>query len=975
MATALVGGVLGGLLALALLVIAVLVCRDLGASSSIKSGPSGEAPRDATGRGERLWGAFVLLTRSLWPKKLVLGRFWPCFKEVPEDESDGSQVQAELYGKLHLSSSVQDVENFGATQREFSEGRYLSGGSKKEVDNLSSAIALKHSSEFGIELKKLRLGNIVGEGANGRVFRATYLGSDVAVKEVLSLASVDSVEQDFITELEVLRRLRHPHVVELYGAGVIHSRDTPGRMRYLLVTELAPCSLRDLLDSDEAINIKQSLRLATEMSKGLAFIHAMKVVHFDIKPANLLLSDSGKIKICDLGVSRIGSRADELHGSVAENAVRGTPTYCAPELLKGEASVLSFGVDVFSFSIVLWELLHRRRPHPSTWTLATLFKKVLDGRRPKIGPLVPARLRRLLLKCWDHDPSLRPEFEQILVELAWVEQELRHPQHAFLSTHVVDVWVDTKFKRGRVSRNIGDGNYEIVFDHETEPRRFRASEIVLIDGGGGAATASEGDELNDSKQIVFRVVHDESSQNTGAQGDQKSRKSASTRETAALKGSSHKTSPGRSLDATPRSAYSSSQSSATEDLVSDVSDGTNEGSSVEIGGIRIGEFGIVSSDSSSQQSSSEEFQLFPGSRGNFRADLVILDEIGRGASGVVHRALQLQKFKLVAVKSIRVKDELSKYQIAKEIRALDAVVKTKEKEGNALIRKYGAFWEPDNGSVRIVLEYMDGGSCDDLLSNWRAPLEHVLAAIAIGTLQGLKELHRGFRLHRDVKPANILLDRHRGAKLSDLGLAKDIMTQGTGKCINDAATDTFVGTIAYMSPERLEGKQYSYAADIWSFGITLTSLGTGQNPLKSFSFFQLLEYLESNSIPEVGSQYSDELRSFLAACMKRLPEERSTAEDLLRHPWLLRYESGELPDPKLVLKNFIEEAAEGSRYKRDDLMYISARLSEHLRSFMSAPDSNRPRQFVVPISNVRKLARQLGVPVRHVIKNLKAHGL
>ncbi|GBG24315.1 Protein kinase, putative [Hondaea fermentalgiana] len=870
--------------------------------------------------------------------------------------------------------------------------------STPEEELIGRVKGLNAASVLGIDLSKLRLGPSIGEGANGRVFRGTYMGSNVAIKEIMSLAPVDDVEHHFVTELEALRRLRHPHVVELYGAAVTRSLVSADRLRYLLVTELAPCSLRDLLDSDEVITFKQALRLATELSKGCAYLHAMKVVHFDIKPANVLLSDSGRVKICDLGVSRLGSNAAQGKGS-GESAIRGTPTYAAPEIMRGKTALLSYGVDVYSFSILFWELLHRRNPFPKSWTLAVLFNRVLDGHRPAIGPLVPARLRRLIMQCWDPISIRRPEFENILVELAWSETEMRHPERAFLSTHLVEVWFEGKFRNGRISRNVGQGNYEVVLQGEIQERTFPASEIVLTDGGGGVTTTLavanevEGKRNTGEDGIVFHVVNDEGPRGrTGAGRGVSDPTGRRDRRGGPVHGSSTGagSGAGASGDAdsseswqgttastgftnTPTPTSRVSGSSGTEDLLSDDASWDRDTFSVDIEGIRIGEYGIITPQGDLDDDNSPS--LARTHRGNFRADLVVLNEVGRGASGVVHRALQLKNFQLVAIKSIRVKDSLSRYQIAKEIRALDAVVKSSPTSQLAvnLTQMYGAYWEPEDASVRIVLEYMDGGSCDDMLINWRPPSEHLLAAIAIGTLKGMQQLHSSFRLHRDIKPANVLIDKRKGAKLSDLGLARDMMAQeGAKDHINDALAETFVGTISYMSPERLEGKSYSYAADVWALGVTLTSLAIGKNPFRNYSFFQLLEYFQQSAVPTVPDTYTEDLRDFLAQCLQKLPQDRATTEQLLSHPWITAYERGELPDPLGILRQYISDASEGSRYKRNDLNYISSRVNEHLRQYLGSQNGEEPTQVVVPVSKVRNLAAQLGLPTRHVVKGFKS---
>jgi len=182
-----------------------------------------------------------------------------------------------------------------------------------------------------------------------------------------------------------------------------------------------------------------------------------------------------------------------------------------------------------------------------------------------------------------------------------------------------------------------------------------------------------------------------------------------------------------------------------------------------------------------------------------------------------------------------------------------------------------------------------------------------------------------------------------------------------------------------MSAERLEGKAYSYSADIWALGVTLTALALGYNPVRHKTFFQLLEFLKTNPFPTVPDTYSNEFREFLARCLQRQPEDRATAGELLDHAWIRLYQRSDMPLPQAILHAYIERAAEGNRYKRDMLNDLASRVNLHLAERMETARRASPRagevrdrqQVVVPLSKVRRLSQQLGVPVRHTIKAFK----
>ena len=151
--------------------------------------------------------------------------------------------------------------------------------------------------------------------------------------------------------------------------------------------------------------------------------------------------------------------------------------------------------------------------------------------------------------------------------------------------------------------------------------------------------------------------------------------------------------------------------------------------------------------------------------------------------------------------------------------------------------------------MKVALEYMDMGSLKSLIklakikagypSSIEYPLipEAVCAKITQQLLCGLSYLNTNMRqMHRDIKPDNILINKKGFVKLTDFGITKQHTGDETEK------NRTFVGTLTYMSPERMEGENYSYSGDVWSLGILLVELCTGKFPFKETKGF--LEMLE-----------------------------------------------------------------------------------------------------------------------------------
>merc|ERR1719230_2473818 len=187
-----------------------------------------------------------------------------------------------------------------------------------------------------------------------------------------------------------------------------------------------------------------------------------------------------------------------------------------------------------------------------------------------------------------------------------------------------------------------------------------------------------------------------------------------------------------------------------------------------------------------------------------------------------------------------------------------------------LIQLYAAYVHKDTGCVHVALEYMDYGSLADVKLRVDQVPEHLLAIILMQILEGLKTLHLSYVVHRDVKLGNILVNSRGAVKVTDFGISK--------KLDSAVMRDTFVGTATHMSPERVLGEDYSFAADIWSLGLCVYELASGVYPYGSVSCFPVLfDNLCNKAEPRLSKdQYSEALCDFVRCCLRRRPELRAT---------------------------------------------------------------------------------------------------
>ncbi|KAJ9459165.1 Mitogen-activated protein kinase kinase 2 [Diplonema papillatum] len=278
-------------------------------------------------------------------------------------------------------------------------------------------------------------------------------------------------------------------------------------------------------------------------------------------------------------------------------------------------------------------------------------------------------------------------------------------------------------------------------------------------------------------------------------------------------------------------------------------------------------------------------------------DIEIIGVIGQGSSGCVREARVKRTNEKIALKEIKlINHHLD--EIGKELATLYKH-HDKGKLSPYLIDFYGAFVE--DGSAHIALQFMDGSLGDCINQNGttmatRGVPEEILAPITKMVLKGLHYLHAQRSLvHRDLKPGNILYSEDGMIKITDFGVCQQLESTRGGAV-------TFVGTVTYMSPERLEGKSYESNVDIWGLGISLVELLTGNHPFQevlgdavndgSQKFWKLLEHLGEKSDKKVvslptGEVISEQFQSFIGKCLTKEPTERTSAAELLDHPWIV----------------------------------------------------------------------------------------
>ncbi|OMO72401.1 hypothetical protein CCACVL1_17830 [Corchorus capsularis] len=268
------------------------------------------------------------------------------------------------------------------------------------------------------------------------------------------------------------------------------------------------------------------------------------------------------------------------------------------------------------------------------------------------------------------------------------------------------------------------------------------------------------------------------------------------------------------------------------------------------------------------------------------AELEKLGVLGHGNGGTVYKVQHKRTSKLYALKVVHGDGDQTIYR--QVLRERDILRKT---DSPYIVRCYETYEKP-SGDVALLMEYMDAGTLDALLRNRGTFSERELAHITRQILKGLSYLHAHKIIHRDLKPSNLLVNKNMEVKIADFGVSK-IMSRTLDPC------NSYVGTCAYMSPERFDPNAYGgnydgFLGDIWSLGLTLMELHLGHFPFlppgQRPDWATLMCAICFGDPPTLPSGASDEFRSFLDCCLQKESSKRWSASRLLDHPFLVKYQ-------------------------------------------------------------------------------------
>ncbi|CAG9323139.1 unnamed protein product [Blepharisma stoltei] len=285
-----------------------------------------------------------------------------------------------------------------------------------EVKNLiSGMLSKKFSIDFGdlgvdiINYQEIKMREELGKGGYGKVYRAYFRDSEVAVKIVNSEKIDAKVVEDFIKEIQSLIKIRHHKFLLLLGICI----EGP----LCIVTELAKGgNLADAIEKNK-FDHSEKLKIALQIAEGMNYIHNKKppIVHRDLKPQNILLDQFNQVKIGDLGLSRTIEQVANTNSIENTQICQGTIRYMAPELYEDHPAC-STKTDIWAYGCVLYQLFTGLQPWSGLDLLGVQRRLVL--KYPfEVSEEMPEPLKELILKCCTVDPISRPRFKEIRLNL------------------------------------------------------------------------------------------------------------------------------------------------------------------------------------------------------------------------------------------------------------------------------------------------------------------------------------------------------------------------------------------------------------------------------------------------------------------------------------------------------------------------------------------------------------------------------
>ncbi|CAH8361546.1 unnamed protein product [Eruca vesicaria subsp. sativa] len=325
----------------------------------------------------------------------------PVWPHVHNNQEKHKSHKFNPYSDVKFESDSSDSNKPSSTMSSNSISSSSSCRSTSKVDTNSDCL------EYEILWDDLTIGEEIGKGSCGTVYRGLWLGSVVAVKVFSKEEHPEEVIQSFRQEVSMMKRLRHPNVLLFMGA-------VTSPQRLCIVSELLPRgSLFQLLQRKMSkLDWRRRILMALDIAHGMNYLHCCSppIVHRDLKSSNLLVDRNLTVKVADFGLSRVKHET-----YLTTKFGKGTPQWMAPEVLRNESA--DEKSDIYSFGVVLWELATEKIPWETLNSMQVIGAVGFMNQRLEIPKDIDPLWISLIESCWHSDAKLRSTFQELTEKL------------------------------------------------------------------------------------------------------------------------------------------------------------------------------------------------------------------------------------------------------------------------------------------------------------------------------------------------------------------------------------------------------------------------------------------------------------------------------------------------------------------------------------------------------------------------------
>uniref|UniRef100_A0A3B4UZD4 Mitogen-activated protein kinase kinase kinase n=1 Tax=Seriola dumerili TaxID=41447 RepID=A0A3B4UZD4_SERDU len=313
-----------------------------------------------------------------------------------DHEEAGSPASCEQSHPHHPDDIKLHFQRAGPGSGGFLEGLF---GCLRPVWNIigktySTEYKLQQQDMWEVPFEEISELQWLGSGAQGAVFLGKFRSEEVAIKKV---------REQKETDIKHLRKLKHPNIISFKGVC------TQAPCYCIIMEYCAQGQLYEVLRAGRKVTPRLLVDWASGIASGMNYLHLHKIIHRDLKSPNVLVTHNDTVKISDFGTSK------ELSDKSTKMSFAGTVAWMAPEVIRNEP--VSEKVDIWSFGVVLWELLTGEIPYKDVDSSAIIWGVGSNSLHLPVPSTCPDGFKILMKQTWQGKPRNRPSFRQILLHL------------------------------------------------------------------------------------------------------------------------------------------------------------------------------------------------------------------------------------------------------------------------------------------------------------------------------------------------------------------------------------------------------------------------------------------------------------------------------------------------------------------------------------------------------------------------------